>query len=110
MTIEQLKAFGANTDEGVSRCVDNEEFYLMMVGKAMEDKNFDKLKEAIDAGDKKSAFEAAHALKGTLGNLSLDPILNPVKEITELLRANTDMDYTSLVDEIMKKKGELEAL
>ena len=28
ITIDELKQFGANTDEGVARCMGNEEFYL----------------------------------------------------------------------------------
>lgn len=52
------------------------------------------MKEAVEAGDLKSAFEAAHGLKGVLGNLSLTQRYDPVAEITELLRAVTKMDYT----------------
>ena len=55
----------------------------------------------------KAAFEAAHALKGVLGNLSLTSIYAPIVEITELLRNNTDMDYTSLLSNILEKKDEL---
>ena len=54
-----------------------------------------------------AAFEAAHALKGVLGNLSLTSIYAPIVEITELLRNNTDMDYTSLLSNILEKKDEL---
>ena len=32
MTIDSLKAFGANTAEGLARCMNNEAFYLRMVG------------------------------------------------------------------------------
>ena len=89
MTIDSLKAFGANTAEGLARCMNNEAFYLRFVNMALEDKGFDALKTAIEAGDKKASFEAAHALKGSLGNLSLTPIYDPVCELTEQLRAQT---------------------
>ena len=65
------------------------------------------LQDAIDNKDLKAAFEAAHALKGVLGNLSLTPLYTPVVEITELLRSNTDMDYKSLLDTILEKRDEL---
>ncbi|SHK83420.1 Hpt domain-containing protein [Fibrobacter sp. UWH4] len=68
---------------------------------------FDKLKDSIAAKDLKAAFEAAHALKGVLGNLSLTPLYTSIVEITELLRNNTDMDYKSLLDTILEKKDEL---
>ena len=58
----------------------------------------------------KKAFDAAHALKGVLGNLSLTPIYTPVAEITELFRRETDMDYKSRLDTILEKKDELDKL
>jgi HPt (histidine-containing phosphotransfer) domain-containing protein len=86
ITLDALKLYGANTAEGMARCLNNESFYLKMVGMALADKNFDKLKEAMDAGDARAAFSAAHALKGSIGNVSLTPIYEPVCELTELLR------------------------
>ena len=110
LTVEKLKAFGANTVEGVARCVNNETFYLRMVDKAMSDANYGKLEIAIHAGDKDAAFEAAHALKGVLSNLSLTPILDPVLEITELLRSRADADYEAILSRILAKKSELTSL
>ena len=110
LTIEALKAFGANTAEGMSRCINNEAFYLRMVTKAMEDNNYEKLENALHAGDKDAAFEAAHALKGVLSNLSLTPILEPVEEITELLRSRSDADYEPILSKILAKKKELDSL
>ena len=86
MTLEDLKAYGANTEEGLARCMNNEAFYLRMVNLALADKNFDVLKQAMDAGDARAAFEAAHALKGSIGNVALTPIYRPACALTELLR------------------------
>ena len=107
MTIENLAAYGANTQEGLQRCVNNESFYIRMVRMIPGDPNFQKLYDAIDAGNLDTAFEAAHALKGSTGNLSLTPIFAPVSEITELLRARTQTDYSALVDAIRKGRDEL---
>lgn len=107
MTIDNLVAFGANTEEGLKRCMNNEMFYLRMVKMIPGDVNFQKLYDAIDTGDMTAAFEAAHALKGSTGNLSLSPIFNPVSEITELLRAKSDTDYAPLVDKIRRAHEEL---
>ena len=107
ITIEKLNAFGANTAEGLARCCGNEALYLKLVATIPGEGNFDKLKDSIAAKDPKTAFEAAHALKGVLGNLSLTPIYTPVVEITELLRSESDMDYKSLLDTILEKKDEL---
>ena len=110
MTIENLASYGANTEEGLKRCVNNESFYLRMVKMIPGDPNFQKLFDAVEAGDLDTAFEAAHALKGSTGNLSLTPIFSPVSEITELLRARTQTDYTALVDAIRKGHDELERI
>ncbi len=110
LTIEKLAEFGADTGKGLERCMNNEAFYLRLVGMTAEDGNFSKLESAIRENDLDTAFEAAHALKGTTGNLSLDPIFDPVCEITELLRARTPMDYTEKLDLIMTKLEELKNL
>ncbi len=86
MTLDALKAFGANTAEGMGRCLNDESFYLRMVAMTLADGNFDALKTAMDAGDIPGAFAAAHALKGTTGNVGLMPIYEPVCALTELLR------------------------
>ena len=86
MTLEDLKAYGANTEEGLARCLNNEAFYLRMVNLALADKYFDELKRAMDAGEARAAFEAAHALKGSIGNVALTPIYRPACALTELLR------------------------
>ena len=89
MTLDALRAYGANTAEGVARCMNNEPFYLRMVAMALADKNFDALTAAINAGNATAAFEAAHALKGSVGNVSLTPIYKPLCELTELLRGKS---------------------
>ncbi|MBR3016951.1 MAG: Hpt domain-containing protein [Clostridia bacterium] len=86
MTPEALNAYGANTIEGMKRCLNDEPFYLDMVGMTLKDKNFDALKAAMDAEDTRAAFAAAHSLKGTIGNVGLTPIYEPLCALTELLR------------------------
>ena len=89
LTVESLKAFGANTQEGLTRCMNNESFYLRMVGMALADANFGKLRQALAEGDAKAGFEAAHALKGSIGNLALTPLYEPISALTERLRGQT---------------------
>ncbi len=107
LTIENLRSYGANVDEGIKRCVNNEEFYLEMVNKALSDPSFDRLVSSVGEKNLDDAFEVAHALKGVLGNLELTPIFEPVSEMVELLRNRTDTDYTSYLDKIKEKKDEL---
>ena len=111
LTIEALKNYGANTAEGLMRCVNNEAFYLKMVNMGLADLNFDKLYRAVAAGDAKEAFEAAHALKGVVGNLALTPLYTPVCELTELLRGKDEIgDIAALMAEITAQLNKARAL
>ena len=110
LTIDALKEFGADTEEGLGRCLGNEALYLRLVGTVPGEPNFDKLAEAIEQKDLDTAFEMAHALKGALGNLSLTPIAGPVSELTELLRARTDMDYSELLQKVLAGREALRAI
>ena len=110
ITIEKLKEFGANTDEGLGRCYGNEALYLRLVNMIPAEGNFDALKEALDNNDLDKAFESAHALKGVLGNLSLTPMYDACCEITELLRARTQMDYSELLNTLLEQRDTLSAM
>ena len=107
LTIDKLKEYGANVDEGLSRCMNREEFYIMLVGKVLEDTKLAQLEEQLNAKDLDSAFETAHALKGMYANLSLTPLSEPISEMTELLRSRTNTDYTNLIE---KAKTQFEKL
>lgn len=110
LTTDALKQFGADVDDGLSRCMGNEAFYFKLIGKVVEDKNFQALEDAVAAKDLDKAFDAAHSLKGVLGNLALTPVYEPVYEITELLRARTDIDYSPYLKTISEKRSELASL
>ena len=85
--------------------------YLQLVGAMLEDANFAKLDAAVEAKDAKAAFEAAHALKGALGNLALTPVCKPVEEITEKLRGQDTMpDIADLYQQYKEALEELKAL
>lgn len=110
LTIDALNALGADTATGLARCLNNEEFYLKMVKMCLEDARFSQLSEAIAAGDIDQAFEHAHALKGTLGNVSLTNIETPVKEITEKARAKETDGYDELLAAMMAEYEKTKAL
>lgn len=110
MTLDDLRAYGADVDEGLGRCMGNEGIYLRLVGTLKEEAGFGRLSDAIAAGDLDTAFEAAHALKGVLGNLSLTPLYEPMCEITELLRARTQTDYAPLLATIAEQREGLVSL
>ncbi len=107
ITIEKLNAFGADTADGLERCFGNESLYLKLVTTIPDDSTFERLEQKIAAKDLDGAFEAAHALKGVLGNLSLTPLYTLAVEITELLRNRTQMDYSALLVKFFEKRDEL---
>ena len=110
ITVEKLQQFGADTKDGLGRCFGNEALYLRLVATVPTEGNFEKLRTSMANNDLDGGFEAAHALKGVLGNLSLTPICEPVTRITELLRARTQTDYSPLLSEIEEKRAELARL
>ena len=110
MTIDDLRNYGADVDDGMNRCMNNEAFYLKMIGMALNDEGLKKLKSQLEEKNLDGAFETAHALKGVFGNLALTPIYEPINEMTELLRSRTDTDYTKLMNEALDSLERLKSL
>ena len=110
MTVEQLANLGADTKSAVARCAGSEDFYLRLVPKALEEDKFIELEQKVKEKKYEEAFEVAHSLKGVLSNMSLTPILDPVCEVVELLRAKTDTDYTELIEKIKEERNKFASL
>ena len=110
MTIEALKNAGVNVEEGLTRCLGKEDFYLKMVNMGLTNQNFQLLGPAIEAKDFDRAFELCHSLKGVIGNLSLTPLYDLICTLTEMLRSKTDTDCTDLYSQIMTMQKKLLAL
>ena len=97
LTIENLRQYGANVDEGFQRCVNNEQLYLTLVNRFLNQNTFPDLKAAVLDHDLEKAFHIAHSLKGVIGNLSLSPLYDVIYQLTELLRNRTEMDYSDYI-------------
>ena len=110
LTIDQLREMGVQPEDGLKRCMDDENFYLTLVKMVPGDAGFQNLEMALGEQNLDAAFEAAHALKGVLGNLSLTPLFDPISEMTELLRNGTEMDYSNYAREIAQKYEQLREL
>ena len=110
ITVENLKSFGADTEDALARCMNNEGFYLTLVGKVIEDKRLEQLEQQLAEKNLDAAFESAHALKGMYMNLSLRPLADPIIEMTELLRNRTDTDYSQLLATVKEQFARLKAL
>lgn len=110
ITLDDLKELGADTATGIARCVNDEGFYLKMVNMALQDANFEQLKEAVESGDLSAAFERAHALKGVMGNVALTSLFEPIAAMTEELRAGNDIDYSDYLNTIFTELEKYRAL
>ena len=109
--IERLIDCGCNVQEAMSRFLNNEDFYAKCYAKFIEDKSFQKLGDAIKAGDAKAAFEAAHELKGISANMGITPIYDHVVNIVEEFRAGRMPENAlSTWEEIMHIKETLQNL
>lgn len=84
--IEELRNWGADTDGGIQRVMNDEAFYRMLVLKFADSPEFETLEDALDRGDRKAAFGIAHSLKGASANLSLTPFYRAVAAVVEDLR------------------------
>ena len=114
LSIDDLRRFGANVQDGMGRCMNDESFYLEMVNMTLNEKSFDRLTDAIRSGDRKGAFEAAHALKGITGNVALTPLYTLLSELTELLRGEAasgetpiDASCQTYLDQVIQLRSSL---
>ena len=107
LTLEKMRDLGIDPTDGLTRCMNNEVFFFKMISMAVANDYFDTLGPALEKNDLESAFEAAHALKGVIGNLALKPIYEPLAEMTELLRAKKQADYISMYRPIKEIRDQL---
>lgn len=96
-----FEEYGADYRVTMSRFLNNKEMYLRLLGMLFEEDNLQKLCIALEAGDLCGAFEAAHTLKGVVGNLGLVPLYQTLERLVELLRTEGKQDdYLVLCREV----------
>ena len=110
MTIDSLREFGANVDEGLERCMGMEDFYIEMIELGMSDERFEELGKNLDDLDLDEAFETVHALKGVIGNLALTPLYETICEVTEHLRRREEIDYKPLYNKLIEQRNQVKEL
>lgn len=92
----RLREYGADTDAILDRFLGDIDFYRECLAEYFNDGYFRALDDAIAAADYQAAFEAAHALKGTSGNMGLIPVYTAICGLVEVLR-------TRQYDEVAEK-------
>ena len=86
MTIEQCYAAIGGSYAEVSRRLPSRQLVEKFARKFPEDPSYAELIDAVVAGDRDTAFRAAHTLKGVAANLSFSRLCASAGQLTELLR------------------------
>jgi HPt (histidine-containing phosphotransfer) domain-containing protein len=108
---EFYNSLGESFDDVLSR-LRLESRIAKYLGLFLNDTSFDELKNAFAKNDAKTAFRAAHTLKGVAANLGLNKLSSSSSELTEDLRPgsfttvsqdlleNVELDYIAVVEGI----------
>lgn len=108
---EFYSSLGESLDEVLGR-LGMESRIAKYLGLFANDPSFNELKEAFAKNDVKTAFRAAHTLKGVAANLGLNTLSASSSELTEDLRplaftansqsllANVERDYNAAIEGI----------
>lgn len=86
--LTELKELGANTEEGLARCMNKTELYEKLLKKMPANIAQLEVLSFFECGDNETALKNAHTIKGIAGNLSITPLFSAYTEIVNLLRAD----------------------
>ncbi|GAA0798875.1 hypothetical protein GCM10008910_24150 [Faecalicatena orotica] len=101
---EIFEEYGGDYQTTMARFMFKEDMYLRFLDMLFQDENLQKLGEALEAEDLQAAFEAAHTMKGVVGNMGLEPLFLAVCRIVEPLRLKeARTDYKEMYQEIQKE-------
>ena len=102
MTIEQCyQELGGNYAEVCGR-LPSQQLVEKFARKFPEDPSYAELIDAVVAGDRDTAFRAAHTLKGVAANLAFTELQAKVSALTEQLRPQTAQADAALLAEVEK--------
>lgn len=110
-----FEAYGADYQNTMDRFMGNESLYLRILEMLFADENLQKLGNALSNQEYPAAFEAAHTLKGVVGNLGLTPLYDAVCAVVEPLRAGEwredySFRYQAVVQQFEAARAFCEAL
>ena len=87
----ELAKSGIDYVEAMERFGNNEDLYLRLAVKVLDDPHFPELQKAMDREDIEGSQREAHSLKGVAGNLSFKDLYRAACKMNEVLNAS-DMD------------------
>lgn len=81
----ELATYGIDYDEAMERMGGSADFYEKLAMKYLNDTHYVDLVAAMEAKDFSEAYEAAHALKGVSGNLSMTDLFKASAAVSDAL-------------------------
>lgn len=99
--LEELKALGVNTDEGLKRLMGNEKLYRRLLGSFVKMMKSNVVGTDFNASDYTTEQEKVHAVKGTAGNLSLTPIFEAYSQILDLMRSGQPEEARTVLEKVL---------
>lgn len=86
LTLEILQEWGADTQTGLKRCLDNPEFYLKICDHVLKDisAKFISIHTRLDAGETGYAYEETKGVRLLASNPGLIPIEKPLSALRKL--------------------------
>lgn len=91
-------------DGSLARFGNMESFYIKFLKKFIDDKSFEKIKEALKENNIEKLGEEAHTLKGVSGNLGLN---NVYGYSVELMRVSKEKNLVEIEELVTKLEVEL---
>lgn len=82
----RLMKAGIQVNEGIERFNGKKDVYEELLYSFPEDTNYSKMVSALEEGNAKEAFAAAHSLKGVTANLSMNRMYEALIPLVEELR------------------------
>lgn len=108
--VERLRGWGCDVDGAVSRCAEDEEFFISLLNRYADTAEFLQLRGLIAERRTQEAFTLAHKLKGKLLNLGLTPLCESIIPITESLRGGCCEGLEPLFDRLLSDKAVLDGM
>lgn len=91
-----LAKYGIDYQQGLERCMGDEEFYERFLAMFLNDDAFERAALAYEKRDLEALFQCLHELKGVCGNAAMTELYEAVCPIVEMLRHGcTDMAQIS---------------
>ena len=102
--MEQLRALGINTEEGLACCADEEEFYLEMIEEYVREgkQRYEDLSKRFADQDWKSYAILVHSLKSTSRMIGADALSEQARELEFFAREENRGQIASLHGEMMR--------